>query len=307
MRLLITGSTGFVGKHLVDTMLANYSYEIALLVRDVNKASKLFCTDDRITYIDLQNKNYKQEIKNFNPKAVIHLASYLTSDDSQESINNILSANIELGTNVLDSLYDTDVEYFINFGTSTEYYNNDGELNSPYLYSATKTAFRSIIKYYQNKLHFKWINVVPYTIYGGIDSQKKVIDFIISSIDVEQPVKMSKGEQVLDFIHIDDVTSFVLTLIEKINLREFDALEGDYVEFKLGTGVGTSIRSVAEIVEEVFNKKTNIAWGSLPYREMDIMLATADITNNEKFLNWECKVDLKSGIEKMKNEVYYDK
>ncbi len=303
-KIAITGATGFVGRNLVEKLLKenNNSYEIALIVRDENKAKTIFENNESLIYIDINSVDYKKDIKNFNPRTVIHLASFLTSDDSEKSLENILDVNLKFGTNILNALEETDLEYFINFGTFAEYYENDEILDSAYLYSASKTAFRSIIKYYQKKMKFKWFNIIPYTIYGGKDTQKKVIDYIINSIFSVEPIKMSKGEQILDFIHVEDVTDFVLQLLDKSVY-----IDENFIEFKLGTGVGTSIRDLANIIERIFEKETNIAWGSLEYRKMDIMKAIANVSSCEQYLNYKTKISLCDGVNRIKIENYSDK
>lgn len=300
MRILITGVTGMVGNNLLKQLLALdlMVCEIAVLVRD-KESFKLFPeTYKCVEYISSLEIDCKKEIIKFNPEVVIHLASYLTSKDDEDSIDQILFSNINFGVNLLNALEDTQIKCFINVGSSAEYLHNDGELRSAYLYAASKTAFRPILKYYSDKIGFKWINVIPYTIYGGNDRQKKVLDYIISSLYAKKAIPMSGGEQVLDFIHIDDVVDFFITLLNNI-----DNISNEYIEFHLGTGIGISIKELSSIVEQVYNKPTHINWGELPYRKMDVMQAIAHTSKNKDILNWEAKVDIRNGIYKMKMEM----
>ncbi|MFW5879599.1 MAG: NAD-dependent epimerase/dehydratase family protein [bacterium] len=291
MKILITGATGFVGSNLVLELM-NKKYDVNIVVRNIAKAKKILKGIKDNSIISLEDNKWKDKVKNLNPEIAIHLASHLTSNDDSESIKKLLSANLVFGTHILDALASGDLKYFVNIGTFAEYCNDDGKLSSSYLYSATKTAYRAIIDYYYKKTKFKWINVIPYTIYGGKDSHQKVVDYIISSINSQKAIKMTKGEQVLDFIHINDVVNFFILLIRNIN-----KINNGYTEYYLGTGTGTSIRKVSEIVEKAFCKKTNITWGALPYRENDIMKAIAPIEKNEKYFEWNCKIDINKGIQ----------
>jgi len=296
MRILITGATGFIGRNLVPHIYSKFNHKknIAILVRNSMKSTGLFEGLEYLSIIDSTKYNYKQEIKDFNPEIVIHLATLSTSSDKEEFIDSLISSNIEMGTHLLDALKGTKIKYFINIGTFAEYYYNDSELSSAYLYSATKTAFRTILKYYQQTLDFKWINVIPYTVYGAEDTKMKVIDYIISSLDVKNPVQMTKGEQRLDFIHIEDVVEFFVTLIENIH-----KITQNFTEFHLGTGKGTSIRELTHLIETIYLSTANIEWGGLPYRQNDILQAIAPTSKNKEFLNWESKIDLQNGIRKM--------
>lgn len=291
MKVLLTGATGFVGRNILPQMYNDITRDIAVLVRNKEKTKELFKDYKNIIIINQNEINYKTKIKEFNPTIAIHLASYLTSKRDEETINELINVNIKFGTHLLNALEGTDIKYFINVGTSSEYLYNDNRLISANLYASTKTAFREIIAYYQSILKFKWINIIPYTIYGGQDTQKKIIDLIIESTHSNKSIKMSKGEQILDFIHIQDVTSFFIKIVKDIKL-----IQNDFTQIELGTGKGTSIKNVANIVEQVFNKKCNIQWGAIPYREKDVMKAVANIENN---INWKPHITLAEGIRKL--------
>jgi nucleoside-diphosphate-sugar epimerase len=208
--------------------------------------------------------------------------------DDYNSLNKLLNSNIQFFCRLLDALKETNLKLFINTGTFAEYYKGDDTFDPAYLYAATKTASRFFLDYYSKVYNFKQATVVPYTIYGGNDTQKKVIDIIYDSIDSETPVDMSPGEQVLDFIHIDDVVNFYLTLLDKIN----DLPEKS--NFKLGTGIGHTLKDVASIIESITGKKTNINWGGKEYRKSDVMYAVAD---KPETILWNYKIGIEQGIE----------
>lgn len=295
MNILITGVTGFLGKQLLNFLLNNSNYSIGIILRDYNKLNYLNINDKfshRLTVIMVNNIKWKQQVKLFNPNIVIHLAAYLSSSDDETVISNLISSNIEFGCNVLDALKDTKVQYFINTGTFAEYGSDAYKLEPAYLYAATKSAFRSFLNYYQSVVGFKIINVIPYTIYGGVDSQKKLIDFIYQSTLDSVPINMSPGEQVLDFIHINDVINFYKVLIENIN-----NIHQTYTELALGTSVGTTPKQLAEIIEAVTQKKTNINWGGVPYRVKDTMYSVANLSTTINVLNWKPNITIQKGIE----------
>lgn len=278
MDILITGATGFVGQNLIPILQENNEISnIILIVRNKEKAKKLF-TSKKITILTLEENN---ELTNFNIEKVIHLATFSTSRDDKEVIEKLIDSNLKYGTQLLDYLRNIKIKEFINFGTFAEYRFGE-KLESAYLYSATKTAFRIILDYFSKLNNFNYYNVIPYTIYGGKDTQKKVIDYIKESFEKE--VEMTKGEQILDFIHVEDVCDFILNLL--LNKKFIP----NGTNFYLGTGKGTSIRELSKILEEKYEKKCNIKWGALEYRLNDIMYAVAPIGNNLRYLNWKSKI-----------------
>ena len=84
---------------------------------------------------------------------------------------------------------------------------------------------------------------------------------------------MSGGEQILDFIHVDDVVSCIKYIVS--NSQRF--IEEPTSEYHLGSGKGTSLRELAQMLEKKYKRNCHIAWGALPYRERDVMYAVAPI------------------------------
>ena len=288
-KILITGSTGFIGKHLVEKLF-NEGHTILEITRNKTKSSELF--GDMTSKIEVNDISFGNKIIEFDPNVVVHLASYLTSSDNWDDVEKLIESNILFLSKLLNIVSKLNLDLFINTGTSAEYFKGDDEFNPAYFYAATKTASRSILNYYSNAYNFKQSTVVPYTIYGGNDSSKKIIDLIFESIETEKKLDLSPGEQVLDFIHIDDVVSFYQHLIKhkkKISNK---------TNFKLGTGIGHDLQQVSSIIESVTNKKTNINWGGKEYRQSDVMYAVANLNAIKDKLTWRPKISLKEGIKK---------
>lgn len=287
MNILVTGATGFVGRNLIPKLLEDGSLQLVLLVRDIEKAQNLY--GNQVECISTDNLS---KIQDYNPEVVIHLAAYLTSKDDDESVDKLLNANIIFGTHLLSALKACcNLKLFVNFGTCTEYRFGPQQVNNAYLYSATKSAFKQLLTFYAELSGYKHISLNPYTIYGGRDSQKKVIDFIKDSFEKEEPVKMSAGAQILDFIHVNDVVSLLVFIVH--HKEQFIAEATS--EYHLGSGRGISLRELASLLEKKYNKKCNIAWGALPYRERDVMYAVAPLGNLLK-MGWCPSIKLKDAL-----------
>lgn len=290
MKIIVTGSTGFVGRNLIPKLI-QHGHEILELTRSVKKSKQLF--GNKTIKIEVKDLKFKIKILEFNPEIVIHLASYLTSSDKFEDATKLINTNISFLCKVLDAVSQTSLKLFINTGTFAEYSKGDGDLEPAYFYAATKTASRAFVDYYATTYNFKQSTVVPYTIYGGSDSQKKIIDILYDSINSKQSIDLSPGEQVLDFIHVEDVVTFYVRLVKKIDLLEYKT------NFQLGTGKGTSLKELAVIIEKFTGKKIKINWGGKAYRPSDIMFAVANLSSAKKVLDWSPKIQLAEGLKNM--------
>ena len=299
MKIALTGITGFVGMNLMPQLLALGSdYEFLTLNIDVDEAERKYPKAQYSNFCHVHTTDLEALVA-FNPDMVLHLATVTTAANNTEIIHPMIAANIEFGVLLLDALQKCDnFKLFVNTGSFAEYRFGPDHFDSAYLYTATKTAFRAFVAYYAGLGGgFKYITAVPYSVYGGTMTVKRLFDYMAESLEAPTPVDMTKGEQVLDFIHVDDVAGFFAYTVA--HTGEFLALEQNGAEFHLGTGKGTSIREVAALMEEISGKKCNINWGGREYRERDIMHAVAPVDNNQ--CGWKAKISLREGIGRMLN------
>ncbi len=290
MKIIVTGADGFIGGHLVQKLI-KCKHELFLIGEDKQKLNEL-CDDHYVclSHIGLKQEDLVQKIQEFCPETIIHLAAYSVSSDSYEELEKLFSANILFLGKILDAIKCTSVKHFIYTGSCTEYYKGNGDLNPAYLYSATKTAGRTILGYYSGVYNYKSIIVTLYTVYGGISKQKKILDILYDSLDSDNPVNTTLGEQVLDFIYISDLVELYCKILENIDKIP------DKTDFHAGTGEGNSIRRIAALLEESSGKKCNVIWGGIPYRKNDIMYAVADIEKPREILNWVPIIKLEEGL-----------
>lgn len=289
-RIIITGTDGFVGRYLIPKLLKS-NYKLLLIGRDIKDMEKSYgTTAEYLSYIGLAQEELRQRFMRFSPDIVIHLATYYTVSDKYSDMEKLYSSNLLFLGKILDALKQTQLICFIYTGSCTEFYKGDGCYDPAYLYSATKTAGRSIIKYYSDIYEFKYISLTPYTVYGGIDTRKKIIDYLYDSLNSYEPINATLGKQILDFIHVEDLTDLFLQIVENIEKIPHRT------NFQAGTGIGNSLRTLVSYLEKESQKKANVNWGGISYRKKDTMYAVADITLQNKLFNWYPKISLEDGV-----------
>lgn len=288
MRILITGATGYVGRNLIPE-LHKITDDLLIVSRDVAAAETLF------PYARHSVAGDWDAVKSFNPEVVLHLATLSTSSDAADIIQPMIEANITFGVQLLAALKECHaMKLFVNIGSFAEYRLDTEKQKDAYLYTATKSAFRHFVDYYADLCNYKYLTLVLYTVYGGIDLRKKIIDYVFDALDAQEPVKMTAGAQCLDFVHVSDVVTAMKQCA--VQYEELYEKLPQGTEFHIGSGVGTTIRAMAEMVSEITNKPLNVNWGALPYRPLDVMKAIAPIKNNNALLQWKPTTSLVAGI-----------
>lgn len=284
MRILVTGVTGFIGSELLTLLLENFSdAEILCCVRNRNHVGDRMLMSSKVRLCEGINEN---DISNFNPEFVIHLAAYNTSNEENGDIDALVESNIRFGLHLLGALRKTTaLKLFVNTGSFSQYTSN----GDAYLYSASKSAFEIFLKYYCKSNSWKYITVVPYSVYGGQKTIKRIIDYIVESVDAIEPIDLSPGYQELDFIHVYDVASFYVSAIKNYSLINNGSI------FHIGTGKPTSIRQLSAVVQNILGGKCNINWGGKKYRHNDIMYACAESQQVRDSI-WSPKYDLLEGL-----------
>lgn len=292
MKIVITGATGFLGSNLVKHFNEK-QYEIYAIVRENSNTKQL--DKNNIEYC-VYNGNVTELIEFFNkrkPDVVIHTAAFFVSEHMYSQVDNLIDSNIRFSTHILEAMSRTGVTNFINTSTVWEHYNNE-EYNPSCLYAATKKVVEDIIKYYVEAEGLKAITLVLYDTYGKNDRRGKIISKFAEIIHTQEEIAMSKGEQEIGLLHIDDVVQAY-----SIAVNMFQNMKEKYEKYYLLPNEIHSLKEIAHIFEEVSGKKLLTRWGERPYRKREVMKV---YRQGVCLPGWNPSIDLYNGIKDLMEE-----
>ncbi len=290
--VIVTGSTGFIGSHLVP-FLINKGFKLILPVRESSAVSQTV----GITYWEISEDwtDFDRLLQKTHPCGVIHLATKFLQSHSAENIPEVLQANVEIGTRMLESATKANISWFINIGTYWQHFNGE-KYNPVNLYAATKQAFETIACYYQQISPMKFVTLCLNDTYGPGDTRKKLFSLWKDLItNPEIPMQMSEGEQLLDILYIDDVINGIHHLMTMLKNNTFQA---DTNRFYLTSNALLSLRHAAETFAKVSGSPLNIEWGKRPYRPKEVMYPKC---YGIPLPEWHPQVSLEEGIKKFIN------
>lgn len=279
--IVITGSSGFVGKFAVDT-LRKSGYKVIEI--------------DFTNGYDLTKSNCLDLVESYD--WIIHLASRSFVPQSFEQPQSFYNDNF-LGTlTVLESARKkgAKVLYFSSYLYGVPQYLPVDEKHplAPHNpYAQTKLICEKLCEGYHRDFGLDIMVFRPFNIYGEGQNNS----FLIPSI-VEQA---KSGKIVLkdprpkrDFIHVQDIVK----AIEHTISNQFS---GSQI-LNLGSGNSTSIEEIALIVAKFVNRKLSIEFTN-EFRKGEVLDTVADITKAQQILNWTPTISLEAGLEKIINYV----
>ncbi|MCF6324130.1 MAG: NAD(P)-dependent oxidoreductase [Gammaproteobacteria bacterium] len=273
MRILLTGASGFIGRHLVPCLIER-GHQIIAVARDKEKASELpWYSDVDFHFLDIHaqrgGRGHYAEFNN--PDALIHLAwpglpNYKELFHFEESLARdykFIKTLVEQGiTQVL--VTGTCFEYGMQNGCLDE--GKDTFPSSPY--ALAKDTLRKFLQSLQLKESFslQWVRL--FYMYGAGQNSNSILAQLDSAIENgDQYFNMSGGEQLRDYLPVEEVAKRITAIIE------CDKMEGIY---NCSSGVPISIRRLVEnrIKERKSSIKLNL--GYYPYPDYEPMAFWGD-------------------------------
>lgn len=258
MAILVTGSTGFIGTHLLSALKKRHEKVIILTRRPTGNEFEI---DSRQNSIDLS-----KEFKTKKIEGIIHLASLFLAHCPSQQIEDLVESNITLGLKLLEASVNSDVKWFLNTGTFWQHFESK-EYSPVNLYAASKEAFNTMAQFYVEKYNFNYSTLKLNDTFGPGDSRRKVVDLLKELANSGKELLMSPGEQLMSINHVDEVVEAFISLMN--SLRDNEITPGE--DFNVYSDQMLSLKDLATMVEEIVGKKINIKWGGREYRPREVM------------------------------------
>ena len=159
-------------------------------------------------------------------------------------------------------------------------------LNPATLYGASKHALQILVDAFckQTGMSYGWGRI--FFLYGPNEHPDRLVSSVIRSLLQGEPARCSHGNQLRDFLHVEDVANAFVMLLDS-------DMEG---AVNIGQGIPTAIREVVEIIGDQLHGRHLIQLGSLPAPPHDPPALIADI-HRLNSIGWYPKYTLKTGLE----------
>ncbi len=310
--ILVTGSEGFIGSHLVELLVKKeYNVKAFVFYNSFNNYGWLENIDKKILsnleVITGDIRDYslvEQACKKVD--CVINLAALIGIPYSYKSPDSYIKTNTMGAMNIFEAAKKNNIHKIIHTSTSEVYgtpkkvpIKENFLINAQSPYAASKIAADQIAISFYKSFNLPVTVLRPFNTYGPRQSARAVIPTIITQILKSKKLKLGNLDPTREFNYIDDtISAFELAIKNKKCVGEI---------INIGNGYDISIRKLVQITSKLLNKKNKIQIDEkrIRVKNSEVMKLKSSNTKAKKLLNWKPKYSgiggLKKGLQKTIN------
>ncbi len=327
MRILVTGTAGFIGSTLAIRLLERGDEVIG--VDNVNdyydtnlkearlarlKAYKGF-TEERLSIEDCSAM--ESVFKRYQPQRVVNLAAQAGVRYSLENPHAYIDANIVGFTNILEGCRHNNVEHLVYASSSSVYGANESmpfsvhdNVDHPVsLYAASKKANELMAHTYSHLFNLPTTGLRFFTVYGPWGRPDMALFMFTKNIIEGKPIDVfNYGKHQRDFTYIDDIVEGVMRTLDKVAApnpqwsgKEPDSAtsKAPYRLYNIGSNNPCELLRYIEIIEECVGKKAEK--NLLPMQPGDVLATYADVDALIEDVDYKPTTSIEEGVAKFVN------
>ena len=302
LKLLITGGLGFVGSHLVDSLVKK-NHKIMILTKTLSKKKNIKKSAKKIQIEKIDLTNFQQLgkiIEKFKPDVIIHLAGNASHSKSFENPLKDIDSNAKTTLFMLEKIRKLNTQCKFILGSTFIVIGKPKKLpvtentpcNPTTIYGTNRLSSEYFCKIY-HEVYGLHTNIFRITnSYGPreqIIPKKNAVNFLIyKSFKKEEISIYNQGKFFRDFIYIDDVISGINIILKKGKSGEL---------YWISSGKRTWFYEFGDILEKTTGCKVK-------YSETPVYTKKVDVGNfvvsNSKLrkLGWSPKISVDVGVKK---------
>jgi len=323
MKILVTGSSGFIGFNLSKKLLEkghsvhgfdsmNNYYDVKLKkarYKILKKYKKFSFTKGK-----LENKKIlSKSILKFQPKVIVHLAAQAGVRYSIEKPRVYLDSNIVGTYNIIELAKKVNIKHLLIASSSSVYGANkkfpfkevDKTETQLSIYAATKKSTESIAHSYSNIWKIPITMLRLFTVYGPWGRPDMALFKFTKGIINKKKIDIyNNGKMYRDFTYIDDIVNGISALINKApNLNQLGKIRNDSLShvapFRILNIGNTKKVYLLDFINELEKKLGRKAIRNyMPMQKGDVKTTISDTTLLKKITGYNPKTNYKTGIRK---------
>lgn len=305
---LVTGGAGYIGAHVVKSLLEN---DLKVVIVDDLSTGLARKVPPNVVFekIDIAETNKLAQIMKSNKvEGVIHLAAKKAVGESMVNPSLYYKENIGGFISLLEAMSQADVKRIVYsssaavYGTPTENKVTEKSATNPESpYGETKLVGEWLLKADEKARQIQWIALRYFNVVGAANPElgdtgvNNLVPMVFRALSNNQRPQVFGGDYatpdgscIRDYIHVSDLADSHLIAAQKLLNENYCGI------INIGRGQGFSVKQVMDTISEVLGK--NINYEVVDRRPGDPAQTIADVSKAKSDLNWEAKNDLKSMV-----------
>ncbi len=322
MKVLVTGSAGFIGNNLSQRLLVrgdevigidnlNDYYDVSL--KEARLAKIIDHGNFTEARINLEDRDAVSELfKTHKPDRVVNLAAQAGVRYSLENPYAYIDTNIMGFTNILEACRHNEVEHLVYASSSSVYGANT---NMPFsvhnnvdhpvsLYAATKKSNELMAHTYSHLFKIPTTGLRFFTVYGPWGRPDMALFMFTKNILAGKPIDVfNYGNHRRDFTYIDDIVEGVIRTLDKIPTSNENwsgehpdpaTSKAPYKLYNIGNNQPVELKHYIAVLEECLGKKAT--QNLLPLQMGDVPDTYADVEALVEDVNYKPQTKIEDGI-----------
>ena len=296
-KILVIGGTGFIGFNVCKKAIKKNFTVHSISKKKPKRKRRL----KKVKYLiaDLTKKNSLEKY-DLSYDYVVNSSGRSFFPKNKQEKKKLLNNHYHGMLNLISALNKITLKRFVHIGSSMEYglipgpQHENNKCKPSNYYGWVKLKCTVFLKKKFLVEGFPSVVLRVFQVYGPNQQLDKIIPFTALNCKKDDFFKISRGNQLRDFLYIDD-------LIESI----FKSLTNNKVNGKIinvGYGKPISIRNLVEYIRSIY-QKGKPQFGVKKIKHSENLVLYPKLTVAKKILKWSAKISLKSGIKKTINSI----
>jgi nucleoside-diphosphate-sugar epimerase len=295
-RLLVTGASGFVGAR-VTRLALDRGLAVTALVGPQSRLDRLapVLDDVEVVRADVADERaLGAAVRTIRPDATIHLAA-AGAVVREDAMRLLLDTNALAPATLASALARVGCRRLVTVGSSSEYGTPEGPMDERLAalpddpYGVAKLAGGLLARIAAREGGMESTHLRLFSVYGPGEDPVRLVASVVTALLAGRPMDLTPGNQVRDFVFVDDVADGLL--------RAIDAPALDGLTCNLGSGEPVTVAQLCRTVADLTGADPALLrFGARPYRAGERFAWRAETTRAQLALGWRATTSLSDGL-----------
>ncbi|MDX6766675.1 MAG: NAD(P)-dependent oxidoreductase [Candidatus Methylacidiphilales bacterium] len=303
-RVLLTGSSGTLGFHLLQALGAFPEVRVLALLRAGSREPKAHASVrfERVDFFD--QPALSALVAGFRPTCLIHCAASGMQFPKPQWFD-LVRFNVDVSLQLCEAASAVPGCRLVFVGTGLAYRDQGRPLSETdpmdtlHPYGASKAAADLLMRSAAAEFGVPLVVVRPFSFTGQGDDRTRLFPTLLRSAQEKKPLQLSPGDQVRDHCAGEDVAAGILAAA--FSMGSGDAANSVY---NLGSGRTDCLRATIEDVVRQIGLDIDLRFGERPYAPFEPMFLAADITRAGHDLGWRPRKNLAFSVWQLAQESF---